>query len=372
MENISAVRQVRRTTRPPARCRRSSAQPAKERTAGTGRNGFLTHQFVPFYVCDGNRNASEREFFNSLSQLCHHYKLALPDVSGYDFPQNIYQSWQAVAPQVKESGDKMDCLIMADEDHRATLATVKVMDTGTTLYYIPVRPLWAWSKCAGQLQVAELVTSIYAYLYQVVKIPFYTEQYTFMDMQYETLENWLQEETCDEDDTGQKEWQEHQIDELYMLKNSGLHIYRSIIQPEHLIAFAERATAFAATDFDPKLVEAASGLYHLYKDYPTRSVFDNICPDLYHPEEHECVRAEHYISFYWSGNDCFYDTLIDMIDTSFQEYGLIDEPLAVQVFDGKTAIKNEDFDFETRLFDLLNKLCAALNPYDHEECEPTV
>jgi hypothetical protein len=50
----------------------------------------------------------------------------------------------------------------------------------------------------------------------------------------------------------------------------------------------------------------------------------------------------------------------------------MDEPLAVQVFDGLTSIEKEDFEFETKLFDLLNRLSSLLTKYDHEECEPTV
>jgi len=372
MENTSAIRQVRRTDRPSARCGRSTTQPAKKRTTGHRRNGFLSHRFTPFYAFAGQVKAAEREFFHSLSQLCDYYQLSVPETDGLSFPQNIYQAWQTVAPQVKEIDQKTDCLIIADESHQATLATIKLMDTGTTLYYIPVRPLWNWLKDGEQSQVTELLTSVFAYLHQIVKIPFYTENYSFMDMQYQTLEDWLNDETCDEDDAEQKEWQELQIDQLYVLKNSGLHVYRLIIATEPLAQFGERVSKFADANFDVELAEVALAFYQLYHDYPTRSVFDNIRPDLYHPQEEERIRAEQYISFYWSGNDCFYDTLIDMIDTSFQEFGVIDEPLSVQVFDGSQPIQQEDFDFETRLFDLLNRLCAVLSKYDHEKCEPTV
>ncbi|OCX54225.1 hypothetical protein BEL04_08175 [Mucilaginibacter sp. PPCGB 2223] len=317
--------------------------------------------------------AIEREFFCSLSQICAYYEMTMPDVNGLVYPQNVFRAWEQIAHQVKQVDKKMDCVIMTDKKHQATLATVKQMDTGMTLYYIPVRPLWNWAQQAEHQAIAEMLTAIFAYLHQIVKIPFYTENDSYLYAQYETLGQWLDEGDYDEDNEEEKEWQEIQSDALYVAQNSGLHIYRLIIQPEYVSNFRQTIADFEVSNTcDLEWLGLANEFYELSQDHPNRSIFDNIRPDLYYPEEEERIDAEQYISFYWSGTDCLSDTLDDMINTNFQEISIMDEPLAVQVFDGLTPITNETFDFETKLFELLNKLSSLLNKYDYEEREPTI
>jgi hypothetical protein len=47
-----------------------------------------------------------------------------------DFPQNIYQAWQAVSQKLKVQDKQLECIIAGDEHHTATLATVSRYDTG--------------------------------------------------------------------------------------------------------------------------------------------------------------------------------------------------------------------------------------------------
>lgn len=49
-----------------------------------------------------------------------------------------------------------------------------------------------------------------------------------------------------------------------------------------------------------------------------------------------------------------------------------DEPMQVLQFDCIPEPCATGFDFENRLFDLINQLCKRLNDHDHEQCEPTI
>src|SRR6185437_2889223 len=94
----------------------------------------------------------------------------------------------------------------------------------------------------------------------------------------------------------------------------------------------------------------------LYKDHPKATIFDNTRPDLLCPDEDERLTPEQYTGFYWSGKDCFADELDDMINCSFQEIPVMDEPVALHLFDELPGTKFYDFDFEIRLFALMEKL----------------
>jgi len=110
----------------------------------------------------------------------------------------------------------------------------------------------------------------------------------------------------------------------------------------------------------------AKGFLSLYQQYPQRSVFDHIHSGLLYPQDEDRISAEQYISFYWSGNDCFQDCLFEMIDNHFQEIAYIDEPVHITLFDCLPSNVTPDFDFESRLFELIDNLSQLLNKYDHE------
>jgi hypothetical protein len=362
MEATTAIRHMDRQIKTTARRKRGTAQSVAERTRRTNGNGFLKHRFLPFWQYSGNRERAEREFQNSLSNLCRHYDLPLPEVVGCGFPQSIYQMQQEINDKIKAIDNKLFCFIAKDDKHIATLATIKRFDTGMTLYYIPVRPLWNWVQCCQSQPIAELLICMFAYLEQVVKIPFYTEQDSYLASQYETLEQWVNDDT--EDDEA---YRDKQRDELYTMQNAGLKIYTQIINPQRLKLFEQVVRTFECrADWQHDWQELAMKFLNLYQAYPERSVFDHIHPDLLDTQGDDRIHADWYISFYWSGNDCFQDCLFDMIDNHFQEIAYMDEPAHVTLFDNIPENSTPDFDFETRLFDLINELSRLLNPYDHE------
>ncbi|SHM93692.1 hypothetical protein SAMN05216524_104182 [Mucilaginibacter sp. OK098] len=365
MENICTVRQLRRKTKPSARCGRNTAQPFKKRSPRYGGNGFLNHTFKPFWLFDGNTERAETEYFRSLENICKYYDLQIPDVIGVSFPQNIYQSWSITNERVKAINKKLDCIILKDDSHEAVLATISQFDTGRMMYYIPVKPLWKWLSDAQQQPVAEVVTAIFAYLYQVVQIPLYSDYETFLADQYRYVEDMINEEMC-EDDAEETAYKEEQLDELSTLQNSGIKLGRLMAEKVRLENIEDIVLSYANAEVrDNDLAILAIEFVQLYKAYPNRNMFDAIRPDLYYPEVNERIRADEYISFYWSGNDSVIETVMSMIDCTFQEMGITDEPIDVVLFDNSETAKQESFGFESLFFPLLDRLCTFLNHYDH-------
>ncbi|SDE35082.1 hypothetical protein SAMN05216464_105312 [Mucilaginibacter pineti] len=365
METIRTIQQVNRKPRPLTRCRAGSAQPVKKRTTRINRNGFLTHTFQPFWAYEGNKARAEKEFFRSLENICTYYDLLIPDVTGLTFPQNIYRSWEITAERIKAIDKHLDCIILQDDTFTATLATVRQFDTGMTLYYIPVKPLWNWVQQAKQQALSEIVIAIFAYLYQVVQVPFYTEQSSYLHHQYHYLDEMINEDM--ENDEEEDAYRREQLDELYTLQNAGIHLLRQISDPQQLTNMDTLVLNYSkAEKCDNDWAILAIEFVQLYNNYPDRSFFDHIRPDFCHPEIEERIHADQYMSFYWSGNDCLQESLFCMIDSEFQEAGITDEPTAVEVFDTLTEKKNENFGFETRLLALINRLCQLLTHHDND------
>jgi hypothetical protein len=366
MESIRAIRQVHRTTRQATRCGTGTAQSFKKRTTRNHGNGFLTHAFRPFWAFDGNKARAEKEFFRSLANICTYYDLLIPDVADLTFPQNIYRSWEITAERITAIDKHLDCIILKDEQHTATLATIRQFNTDMTLYYIPVKPLWNWIQQAKHQDITEVIIAVFAYLQQVVQVPFYTEQGSYLHNQYSYLDEMINEDI--ENDEEEDAYRQEQLDELYTLQNAGIHLYRQISDPQKLEQMETTVLNYSNTEnCNEDWAILAIEFVQLYNSYPTRSFFDNIRPDLCHPEIEERIYAEQYISFYWSGTDCLQDSLFEMINCDFQEKGITDEPIAVELFDTLTEKKNENFGFEIRLLALLNRLCELLSNYDYDQ-----
>lgn len=373
MENTATVRGIGGQVRPPARCGRSQAQPVAKRTRRFNGNGFLNHCFQPFWAFDGDRARTERAYVHSLTNLCRYYALPVPETD-LPFPQNIYATWRVVAKQVSEIDPNNHCVIIKDRGKSAVLSVVKTYDLNRCLFYIPVRPYWNWSQTAGQERIAELITVLFAYLHQVVDIPFYAENGTFLDYQYDTLEQWVNEAgNEDEIDEEEKAWREHQENTLYEMRRAGGHIMPVIKNTMWLGKMEQVITGYRHRD--PHELEwelLGMEFLELYRQYPARALTDSIHPDLVYPDEQERISFDQYISFYWSDRDCLQDELIEMINCSFQEIAVQDEPAAVHCFATLPDPDRKDFDFETRLFDLIERLRDLLNQYDHEEYHPSV
>lgn len=373
MENTTIIRRTGRTVKPPARCRRSQAQPVKERTRRLNGNGFLTHLFLPFWAFRGNREKIAREYFNSLANLCSYYGFAIPQ-NDLPFPQNIYRSWQEIEKQVSAKDRNDHCLILQHKSKKAVLSVVKTLDLSLCLFYIPVRAYWNWMQDPGQKRITDLVTVIFAYLHQVVDIPFYGESGSFLSYQYETLEHWVSdtEEECQSNEE-EKAWRKRQEDTLYEMKRAGGHIMPIIKSPDWLAKMESVILAYHHRDNHELEWELlAIEFLQLYRQYPKLSLADCIDPELVYPDEEERITIYEYTSFYWSDKDCFQYELIDMINCSFQERPVMDEPTAVYFFDTMPDPERKDFDFENRLLGLVERLRDLLNAYDHEERHPTV
>jgi hypothetical protein len=365
MENSAIVRGTGGKSKPLARCERGQAKPAKKRTRRADGNGFLNRSFLPFWSFSGNRERVAREFFNSLANLCAYYKIAVPQTE-LPFPQNIFSTWQKVEKQVKELDMDNHCRIVKHKGN-AVLSVIKTLDISNCLFYIPVKPYWNWSQRPEEKRITELVTVIFAYLHQVVGIPFYAQSGSFLDYQYDTLEQWVSD-TEDEgkDDEEDKLCRQQQEDTLYELKRAGGHIMPVIQNPELLEIMEQVVRGYHHRD-DKELAWELLGIefLQLYLQYPKRSLYDSIATDLIYPDEDERIRVDQYTSFYWSDNDCFQYDLIEMINSSFQEMPVMDEPTTVYYFNEMPDPERTDFGFENRLFALIERLRDLLNLYDN-------
>lgn len=369
MAGTAIIQNMGSTVRPSARCRRGKAQRAAERPAHFRRNGFLKHSFRSVWAYGADPKFAERQFAASLQNLNSYYGLTV-GMSALAFPQNIYSTWHNVGRALQAIDKGLHCFIIGDEKHQSVLATAKPMDVAG-LYYIPVKAFWLMSVSGENTAETDIILRLFAYLNQKAGLPFYQESGSFMDEQYETLENWLSEAEAEEDGEEQN-WFSAQLDALYEIRRAGGHLLPLIQNPVLLKDF-RKVCARNIPKVDEELAAIAQQFLQLYADYPKGSLYDHIHTELIYPHEEETIRADQYTGFFWSAYDPFADELDSLVTSQFQEIAVMEEPADLKIFDSLPATEQIPvLDYENRLLLLIQDLRDYLNRCEYEKYNGTV
>jgi hypothetical protein len=332
----------------------------KKCAGNTPANAFLNHSFAPIIgrYLDGLGQAAqiEKEFFASLSNLDDFFGLGLPSYKELGYPMNIIEAFKQADRTIKQKQKGLHLIILNDSKHKACIANVKNYDTGMCLYYIPIQPLQLLLKQPDKRAKANLLLSVFAYLYQVAKMPYHNEGY--LEATYDMIYNWYEEdaEACDEEDY-------YAIKQAYRAMNYySSKIFKSIRHPYTLEQFAYRVERYSVKSAnDKELHEVSKQLLALYRQHPNRGIFDNIHHALIEPAVEERITPDEYISFFWQADGIIYQQLMETVNLDFQEKCVIDEPAYIQYFDQPQKKVQCEFGFEETFFECLHQLSDVLN-----------
>jgi len=301
----------------------------------------------------------EQEFSASLNNLCILYGLRVPKLVGL-FPMNIQKAHASLSAALEEKDRDLQLRIMQDENGRVSLATIKTFNTKTTLYYLPLDNVWELMKKKDRKSESDLLLSMLAYLYQIAGVPHFCENYSYLGEIYEMVADW-QEEQKDKQPEEDQNYRKHLEQHYSLLYSAGGIMLSLLADSKNLGRFSGRVRRFRPKDEKGEGLQAcARGLLKLYRRFPRRSITDNMGLIEENTEENT-VRADQYISFYWSNNDCIIDNVMEYVNCELNELSQMEEPQSIQYFDAPQARENHDFSFEQTFFGLLNDLTDILN-----------
>ena len=370
-KTVSTVRSIFRMDEAGKRQFRDSAGQTAVSSDSTSSNGFLKIRFLPKMmisenteVCENSKNVqkTERNFFKSLNQLTKHYNIDQLSVGNFTYPYNIALSIWHTAKMLRENTPHFNNLRLMHDANGTYLNSEERYNTSTTLFYIPVIPLYHLLKNKRRKKSAQLLLSVCSYLYRSAEIPYYRQQGSYLYWNYQMLSDWIKDdEEIDENHSMQKE--------LLKAEMIGDFMEQKISNDKNLEIFMERINRFKPSDdFDRKCFQIAESTYGLYSDYPNESIFRNAHfnnlskkETFYDSEDDEekVITMDMYISFF--ANDCgsVYQNLIDGINNEFNEYAELQEPIIIKTFNGK-SLDNVNLYFEDRLFKILTDLINIL------------
>ena len=343
-------------------CKPSAERQAEIRTNSNATNGILKCTFLPKLKTAKSVQAcqkTERDFHKSLSKLAEHHSIEPMQTQDFEFPYNITLAMWDMETKVKRTNINWEGFKLIQDSKKTYFTSEERYNTGTTLYYIPVVPLFQILKDQKRKKTAQLLLSVCSYLYHIAQIPYYRQEESYLYWLYEMMNDWVeQDEETAETETNKRE--------LRNAEYIGDKVEQKLFNRINLKVFEKRLNRFKSVDtFDSECWKIARNAFALYTEYPSENIFRNATlpeKDPHDNDENEIIGMEKYISFIADTKGWLYESLSDTINNEFNEYGAMEEPTISKQFDG-SEIPTANLDFENRLFDLLNDLSGLLYEY---------
>lgn len=345
-------------------CRRNSERQAEIRTNSNVANGFLKTSFLPKLkesktVQPCKRTAKmERDFYKSLSQLAEHYKIEPMQTNQFEYPYNMALALYDIEEKLKQRVLNWGEIRLVQEGRKTYFINEEEYDTGATLYYVPIEPLYLMLHDHKRKRNAQLLMSVCSYLYHIVDIPYFRQEDSYLYWMYEMHKDWVGQD----DETEETEVYNREFRKVEWI---GDLMERKLLNRTNLQVFGQRLNTFKSRDtFDQNCCQVAQKTFDLYTEYPQASIFRNAPFPQENPydDEYGAIEMEKYISFIADTEGWLYDSIANSINSELNEYGEMQEPNICKCFDGR-EITGGNFDFEHRLFALLHDICDLLYNY---------
>lgn len=348
------------------RCKRDTKGQAKISPCSDASDGFLRTSFLPklketktVQACK-RFEKTEKDFYKSLIRLAEHYNIVPMHTKDFEYPYNLALAISDIEENLKEGVLNSPEIRLLQDGKKTYFMSEEKHNIGTTLYYIPIQPLYQMAHNPKVKKNVQLLISVCSYLYHIADIPYYRQQNSYLYWMYEMHKEWA-EENNEEDDT-QKDMLEFDKAELI-----GDCIEKKIFNRINLAVFEKRLKSFKRSNaFDEDCYQTACKAFALYTQYPNETIFRN-APTNNNPEieeeENQSIGMEKYISFILDTKGWLYESIAESINNEFNEYSQMDEPTIIKCFDG-IDLNTNSLDFESRLFALLDDLCQILYNYE--------
>ena len=339
-----------------AGCKRDNARQKELGSCRGIADGFLRNLFVPKVKAVIDNHTSKTadrltaDFNRSLELVTSYYKIDLKPCKDLVYPYNISATLCELEKTLKPRLNNYEDVRLIKENSTVYIIVEDVFYTKMELFYMPVIPLYKALKRKNQRSTANLLLSIFSYLYSVANVPYYRDRDSFLYGNYEMIEDWEKEEG---------EPDSLLFQEINNAKIFGDYMLKKIKCPKNLHYLKNRIKAFIPTnDFDTEVLNLANQTLKLYKEFPKEQITRNVKQfgDLHHDEN--MTTLEQYVGFCADSDGNLQGQLLACVNSELLEYD-IQHPIMQKKFNGNIIVETEE-SFEYKIFELISNLCTVL------------
>jgi len=368
METLLQPRTIHYQTGQTSGCAGSHQRKKKLSSPGFNSHAVLKHQLLPLYEAGVNtpdRKTVEKDFFDSLAILVNAYNLENMDITDKAYPYNILLSVDHLQKQLRAKMANVSLLIVKTENQKIRLALEQFYDLDNRLFYIPVIPLYRMLQDKKLKKCADLLLSVFAYLFQVAHVPYYRDTDSYLYLESEIISEWFFE--------SEEDWEEKQRDsirtEIKEAKRIGDLMYPEIQDPKNLEQLSSRIDKFSPKDaYQSRCLRLAKDALDLYLQYPTCSVFGNFQAPEYDEEtdtdeEDDAIvgHCEQLVSFVAKKSGWLAEETCNSVNEILNESSGTEAPVRTEIYEPETQNYGTMLQFEYRLFPLIINLCDLLD-----------
>ena len=175
----------------------SAERQAEIRTNSNATNGILKCTFLPKLKTAQSVQAcqkTERDFYKSLSRLAEHYSIEPMQTQDFEFPYNVVLSMWDMETKVKRTNINWDSFKLVQNSKKTFFVSKERYNVGTTLYYIPIMPLFQMLNDPKRKKTAQLLILVCSYLYHIADVPYYRQEDSYLYWLYEMQKDWIEQD----------------------------------------------------------------------------------------------------------------------------------------------------------------------------------
>lgn len=360
MDIIQKTGKIRRRNQLPAGRIRYKKNKTQERSDCQYPDDFLSQQFRPVLnILNPSKkiiNKHVASFYKSIENLSALYKFKPLLKTNKRYPFCIAEVFENAQKELLKQSQDLELVIIEDDNQNPVIATVKEIDIGMKLYYVPLNALMKLHQLRKNETFA-LLLSIYAYLHHHAGMPLLDQSNYVMN----TYDNMKQSFEDSRDEFDKQEYQ-NTIRSFTIIDRVAPILNRQIANTGNLYDFLSRMEKFIPADsFDQSLHSLAHKFRELWHAFPDGSFTSNNAGEFLHSEEEDRAYLDQFFSFCWSFDDWMMDQLLEWVNCDLQERTVFDVPFSIQLFDTEQTKNIHDFTYPKQLLELLNELSEILN-----------
>jgi len=363
MQTLSANRPFLKRPRQTSRCTGSEVEQASPGPAGIVANGFLKQRFLPKYhasVSTPQQAKVEAAYLKSSAHLLDYYGIQTLDVRAFAYPYNILlQQWD-ISRRLRLKSRYRELQLIETEEQNVVLSLKETINTGSTLYYIPLAPLYKALQDEQNI-CAKLLLGVCVYLHRKAGVCHYRDSESYVCYLYDIMDNWIEDDKDSMDDGDYKE-QRVTLDEMF---NIGDKMTGILADENHLLQLRSIMDSYTPISrYEALCAKLANQTLAVWKEHPQANLYQHIVPIDEDDEDdyygNGKIQVTDYISFIGETSSNVYDTMMNMTNDDFNERSGVQDFEATVSFSEPCGKYKDGLDYEERMIAIIDELCNLI------------
>ncbi|MFA6248721.1 MAG: hypothetical protein WC615_17395 [Mucilaginibacter sp.] len=302
----------------------------------------------------------ETAYLKSSENLMDYYGIQTIDVSPFAYPYNILLSQWDVSRKLRLKSRYRELQLHETEEQNVELSIKETINTGSTLYYIPLAPLYKALQ-DEENECAKLLLGVCVYLHRKAGVCHYRDSESYVCYLYDIMDYWIEDDK-DSMDEGDYEEQRATLDEMFHIGDKMTSILADENHLLRLRSIIDGYTPFSR--YEHLCIKLANQTLAVWNEYPQANLYQHIVPIDEDDEDNYYgngkIQVTDYISFIGETSSNVYDTMMNMTNDDFNERSGVQDFEATVSFNEPCGKYKDGLDYEEQVIAIIDELCNLI------------